>query len=475
MKSSKLVKEKQLMLINIDDNFTLNVPRFTEEYKDLVKLYKLNFGGWEFDNDIYNTLSNKIIDSKNTNWDKAIALTILNQKLIAKIIFKKDENNRYPLSRFQHHITYIVEFLAMKGIKAYIKQRNTTNYCFSTHIGNSVLFSSSIEKLDKNGWLTSTQKKSITRKKTEIKEWNHCQDLVRQYRRKYGKLSFERLPLLEIRIDQLERIKEDTKKEIKLLKNKIIQLQKIQKEKTWWWSSNYDKEEYEKLYVAITTSSGLKELKDITSDFKEKDFEKMIDWLQKDIEEYQDQSKLTKNLEKIKEEHSLLLNIQMNTDKMHLHPKSYLTVEKIDLMGPATLTNTIDSFAYCKPNQDQFLDYQSLQKDIEKCFQQFETYKYRYDITPRKLRNAIQVLKLRYLVSNPQRTKTFKYGAQRSFKEIGTVMGISDTTVRQLHYIGLQNLREPHFTNKLRDYLDDVPLNENIVDDDSHLPYSWND
>ena len=85
------------------------------------------------------------------------------------------------------------------------------------------------------------------------------------------------------------------------------------------------------------------------------------------------------------------------------------------------------------------------------------------------------MLKLRYLVSNPQRTKTFKYGAQRSFKEIGIVMGISDTTVRQLHYIGLQNLREPHFTNKLRDYLADVPLNENIVDDDSHLPYSWND
>lgn len=53
------------MLINIDDNFTLNVPRFTDEYKDLVKLYKLNFGGWKFDNDIYNTLSNKIIDSKN--------------------------------------------------------------------------------------------------------------------------------------------------------------------------------------------------------------------------------------------------------------------------------------------------------------------------------------------------------------------------------------------------------------------------
>lgn len=85
MKSSKLVKEKQLMLINIDDNFTLNVPRFTDEYKDLVKLYKLNFGGWKFDNDIYNTLSNKIINSKNTNWDKAIALTILNKKLIAKI------------------------------------------------------------------------------------------------------------------------------------------------------------------------------------------------------------------------------------------------------------------------------------------------------------------------------------------------------------------------------------------------------
>lgn len=459
------------MQITIDDNFKLDVPRFTDEYRDLVELYKLNFGGWHFESDNYDFLSNKIIDSNNTDWDKAIALTILNQKLLAKIIFTKTENGIYPLIRFQHHITYIVEFLAVRGIRAFINQRNTTNYRFSTYIGNSVQFSTTIERLDQNNrWVTSAQRKSIAKKKADIKEWNEWHDFVIRYRRKYGEVSFERLPILKARIKHLERISGDAKKETKLVKTKINQLNKIKEERTWWWANtNYTEKKYDKLLISITNSSDLKDLKRITTHFSREDFERTIELLQKDIEEYQNQVKLAKNLGELKEEYKSLLDIEKGMENAQLHPKAYLAVENVKLFDPTKLSKMIDSFAYCRPTQEQAYIYSSLKQDIEAVLNKVKAS------NPR----GVQALKWRYLIPNPHKNVTSNEDAQRSLQEVGEKMGgITAEGVRQTLAKVMYVLRRPEYVNVLFKYIDDVFIFENmgiVIDNADHLPCSWKD
>lgn len=71
-----------------------------------------------FDNGNYETLSRKIVLSQNSNWNKALALVVLNYSLIAKKIFMKKSQEEYPYYRYpylglKNKISYIVESLAI--------------------------------------------------------------------------------------------------------------------------------------------------------------------------------------------------------------------------------------------------------------------------------------------------------------------------------------------------------------------------
>ena len=81
------------MKIKIDENFVIQIPKFTDYYEDLVKLYNLNFGMFKFSNEDYELLSRKIVFSENNNWDKAIALVVLHKNLLGKKIFSKEKSS----------------------------------------------------------------------------------------------------------------------------------------------------------------------------------------------------------------------------------------------------------------------------------------------------------------------------------------------------------------------------------------------
>ena len=71
-----------------------------------------------FDNDNYETLSRKIVLSQNSNWNKALALVVLNYSLIVKKIFMKKSQEEYPYYCYpylglKNKISYIVESLAI--------------------------------------------------------------------------------------------------------------------------------------------------------------------------------------------------------------------------------------------------------------------------------------------------------------------------------------------------------------------------
>ena len=70
------------MLITINDNFQITVPQFTDEINDLKKLYTLNFQNKKLSKRKYIILDNQIINLQNTDWNKAIALMVLNYKLL---------------------------------------------------------------------------------------------------------------------------------------------------------------------------------------------------------------------------------------------------------------------------------------------------------------------------------------------------------------------------------------------------------
>lgn len=111
------------MLITITESFEINVPKFTDELKDLAELHQLNFTDSFLDGDAYDRLNDQILKSSNSNWNKAMALAILNQKKLATAILNRQDN----LIRLQHHITYIIEYLATEGIDCFIN-RKTKDY-----------------------------------------------------------------------------------------------------------------------------------------------------------------------------------------------------------------------------------------------------------------------------------------------------------------------------------------------------------
>lgn len=108
------------MLIIITKSFEINVPKFTDELDDLVGLHQLNFKNTHPDRDAYEGLNSQIIKSDNSNWNKAIALVILNQEKVATTIF----NGQGNLIELQHHITCIVEYLAVEGINNYVNRKS---------------------------------------------------------------------------------------------------------------------------------------------------------------------------------------------------------------------------------------------------------------------------------------------------------------------------------------------------------------
>lgn len=128
------------MLITITKLFKINVPKFTDELDDLVGLHQLNFQDILLDRDAYDRLNNQIIRSDNSNWNKAIALLILNQKKITTAIFNRQGN----LIELQHHITCIVEYLATEGIDNCVNRKSQD---YNTFIRRSV--KSSMKLLNK--------------------------------------------------------------------------------------------------------------------------------------------------------------------------------------------------------------------------------------------------------------------------------------------------------------------------------------
>lgn len=129
------------MLITITKSFEINVPKFTDELDDLVGLHQLNFKDILLDRDAYDRLNNQIIKSNSSNWNKAIALLILNQKKLATAIFNRQGN----LIELQHHITCIVEYLATEGIDNYVNRKSKD---YSAFIRRSV--KSSMKPLNKD-------------------------------------------------------------------------------------------------------------------------------------------------------------------------------------------------------------------------------------------------------------------------------------------------------------------------------------
>ena len=111
------------MLITITKSLEIKVPKFTDELKDLAELHQLNFKDSSFDGDACDRLNSQILQSNNSNWDKAMALTILNQKKLATAILNGQNN----LINLQHNITRIVEYLATEGIERLVN-RKTKDY-----------------------------------------------------------------------------------------------------------------------------------------------------------------------------------------------------------------------------------------------------------------------------------------------------------------------------------------------------------
>lgn len=129
------------MLIIITKSFEINVSKFTDELDDLVGLHQLNFKNTHPDRDAYEGLNSQIIKSDNSNWNKAIALVILNQEKVATTIF----NGQGNLIELQHHITCIVEYLATEGIDNYVNRKSKD---YSAFIRRSV--KSSMKLLNKD-------------------------------------------------------------------------------------------------------------------------------------------------------------------------------------------------------------------------------------------------------------------------------------------------------------------------------------
>lgn len=77
------------MLITITESFEINVPKFTDELKDLAELHQLNFTDSFLDGDAYDRLNDQILKSSNSNWNKAMALAIFNQKKLATAILNR--------------------------------------------------------------------------------------------------------------------------------------------------------------------------------------------------------------------------------------------------------------------------------------------------------------------------------------------------------------------------------------------------
>ncbi|RVU73128.1 sigma-70 family RNA polymerase sigma factor [Lactobacillus xujianguonis] len=142
------------MEIKITKNFVIQVPKFTDDLKDLQKLYQMNFGMFKFNNDDYELLNQKIVLSKNTNWNKAIALVILNEKLIAKAIFTKRPQEdypyyHYPMYGFRKQITSIVETLAVRSMTSLVNNvKQLHGYQVATYILNAMTFSLNLIKND---------------------------------------------------------------------------------------------------------------------------------------------------------------------------------------------------------------------------------------------------------------------------------------------------------------------------------------
>lgn len=457
------------MIITINDKFKIKVPRFTDEFKDLVQLYKENFGGWKFENEDYESLSMVIINSDNSNWDKAIALVILNEKLLAKTIFAVNEDGVRPLSRFQHKITYIVESLAVRGIDAFLKQQATTGYQFGSYIVNAVQFSINVERYDGRLLKMPSARKTLLKQQFNVKRKNKWYDLVAEYRRKYGEVKLSRMTILKARVKNLEEIKADSNKKIQILKEKMEQLHILQNE-CKVESSNYIYSSYPKMVFKIETCKTKAELEKITEKCDFVDFKRIFYLLQKDIDEYMDEAKLAKNLEQLKDEYRLLSEINNIMNELNGTKPTYLIAEKVETLDPVDLTNEIDLHSYYNSSQEIYLDFAQFHQSIYDALREVQ----------KKHPREERVIELRYLIPNPDRSLTgnkneLKDGVQRTLEEIGKEFSTSRERIRQMLAKGMRILRHPSYSNDLREFVNDVPFVEDIVDDDNRLPCNWYD
>ncbi|WP_195922721.1 sigma-70 family RNA polymerase sigma factor [Lactobacillus crispatus] len=453
------------MIIIIDKNFTIQVPNLTDYLKDLRYLYKINFGMFKFSKKDYEALNRRIVLSKNTDWNKAIALTILNYKFVTKIIFTKVSRKEYPYYGYpyiylQRKITYIIESLAMHSMKALIENVKSDNsYSVVTFIGNTMLYSRSLERDHLIG--TSSQINGIPiarQKRDQIQAWI---DTVIKYKRLYYKTkNYEEL-LADVRekIANNDQLRKELRKKIRQYTTKLRILEALTP--SFSFLNNSSKRDTEVLFNLLLTLQPI-EIKVILKHFSSHDRYNLIRMLKVRINMLKREYKLSE-LTSLKKQAALLEYIINNAPSKN--DFSYVFMEKLELLEPIELVDLLEhnfyfNSAFLKKKEDsEFKD------DLDKFLAD--------NLTNREE----NVIRLRYLDSvklfNKKPGEYLRGGYYHTLKEIGCIFGVDASRIRQIEAKAMRKLRKAAEINKLKQ--DFIKVHDEIGTYDEHnkLPMHW--
>lgn len=466
------------MQIKIKGNFIVTVPHFTDELDDLKQLFEDNFGGWQFTNADYEHLNRLIVFSKNTNWDKAIALTILNQKLISKAIYKKVNVEdypyfKYPYIRFSHKITYIVETLAINVLKKLKHNLKESKYNCSTFIINSVEWSFTQEQdyLIGNAGQIRRIKKCKQQRDEERQQFQQWKMLLHKYKDMYGRPDkndyADRLHSIRLAIARLNMIHHDSMKEIRLIKKQLNWIDEIESSAKKALSTS--PQDYFELQDELPSLNEKSKIYQFAKIWTKHDFENAKFILKNDLEEYQREIKLTKSLSKLKKEKKMLEIIVKDYPEQKKHFSDFVFMENLELLEPEKLNQIIDNSAYYFPNPTVREDYFDLKKEID------------YILNTINDREA-NSLALRYLIPKtlPKEKANFCINQQshvRTLEEIGQIYGYkSRERIRQIIAKGLRKLRHPSRSNSIMAFYNGRDLEDQIngiIDEHNILPCDW--
>lgn len=458
------------MKIKISKNFVIQIPKFTDYYEDLVKLYNLNFGMFKFSNEDYELLSRKIVFSDNNNWDKAIALVVLHKNLLGKQIFSKEKSSKYPYYKYpfihcQERITFIVEALATKVVKGLMKAlKEDDTIHISTYIWNATAYSFSLEKDYLLG--TKSEISGISNLKKKQQKYNQWRYALVEYKKKYPDIPktefIKRLKYLDKRIKQLKNIRKDSEAEIKFYQDKIHCLEKIQKEAD---GNHFSTEsELRKKYQVILTAD-YDSIKDVLKDSYLQDYIELKAMLRKDLKEMSDERKLTESLQSLTNESKLLHRIVDTLNIENFKKVPYVFMEELDLLDPREITKVIDRRGYIERNPlifEEYLDLREKTKVILSTLQKDEE----------------EMIKLRWFQSSKKANRpNMVEGTKRSYAEIGIIFGLSGARIREKIAKGIRKLGHPARSDMLREYYYNsdsfAEQLEEIYDEHNQLPANW--